>query len=75
MGLNLQVPTRMAIQTCACVYVCVRTYSSDRLSSSHHVCQSSVDDVILQVLQHGLHPTGNLVHQREHQVQLWRGKH
>lgn len=57
----------------SCWSVCLCTYSSDSLGSSHHVCQSSIDDMFFQVFQHGLDPTGNLVHQWKHQVQLCSG--
>ena len=46
------------------------THGSDAFGRGHHVCQSGAQDVVLQVLEHGLDAAGHLVHEGEHQVQL-----
>lgn len=52
------------------IHDAVSTHWGNGLRCGHHISQTCIQDMILQVLQHGLNTTGHFVHQREHEVQL-----
>ena len=47
-------------------------HGGDDVGVGLHVVQSTLDDVGLQVPQHGVHSSWDTVHEGKHQVQFWR---